>query len=193
MDVSGSLRAHWKDEKTFVEKLAQAINISPAGGHAAVTIFSARSRKYRIRKDAELKIKFSDYTTFYNPDRPLNSFKEAVNTLPYWGGGTRIDSALNLALNEMFQTSNGMRQDVPKTCVLITDGKQSRRYTRRYARLARKFQKAKIRMIAVGVGKVNKRDLRKLVGSSSNLHLAKDFDALLKDSFIKRITVCNGT
>ena len=180
MDVSGSVGDHWDDEKTFVKKLAQAIKISPEGGHAAVTIFS--SAVYNVHPDAELMIKFSDHTT-------LNSFEDAVDALPYWKGGTRINKGLDVARKEMFQESNGMRPTAPKTLVLITDGEQK---NVDYAAYAKFFHDENIRVIVIGVGNVRQDHLLKLVKVDSDLHVAKDFDALLKDSFIEDITICSG-
>lgn len=182
MDVSGSVGAQWYYEQDFVKKLAQVINISPAGGHAAVTIFSSNIEGNHSHPAAELKIKFSDHNMF-------SSFKKAVNGLPYWGGLTRIDKALDVARKEMFHQSNGMRPNAPKTLVLITDGQQS---GLDYTELAKSFRKDKIRVIVIGVGDVNTEELLDLVDLDSDLHLAKDFDALLKGSFLKSITLCGG-
>ena len=178
MDVSGSIGKHWDDEKAFVKKLAEAIKISPEGGHAAVTIFSSKNH---VHPDAELMVKFSDHTA-------SNSFEDAVDALPNWGGGTRINKGLDVARNEMFQESNGMRPTASKTLVLITDGKQNVNY----AAYARFFHDKNIRVIVIGVGNVRQDDLLKLVKVDSDLHVAKDFDALLKDSFIKDVTICSG-
>ena len=52
VDVSGSVSAFWNTEKEFVKKLAEKIDLSPDGGHAAVTVFNG---------NADLKIKFSDH------------------------------------------------------------------------------------------------------------------------------------
>ena len=179
VDVSGSVEKHWADEKNFIKRLAKRINISPDEGHAAVTIFSSKNKKH---PDAELKIKFSDHTT-------LKGFKKAVNALPFWARGTRINKGLQVAHKEMFQESNGMRPNVSKTLVLITDGTQSRVD---YPKLANLFRKAKIRVVVVGIGKVNKVDLLKLVDIASDLHIVKHFDALRKSSFIKSISQCTG-
>ena len=186
MDSSGSVHNHWDEEKTFVKKLAHALDISPEGSHAAATIFAdefpAIPPHVKGHPGAELKIKFSEHTN-------VNTFEKAIDALPYWSGYTRIENALKVGLNEMFQESNGMRPDPPKTLVLITDGQN---HGVDYAAWGASFRNAKIRVIAIGVGKVNEADLTALVGARGDLHLAKDFDALLQDSFIKNITLCNG-
>lgn len=181
MDSSGSVGAHWSDEKTFVNKIADSIDMSVNGGHAAVTVFS---------NSAQLKIKFDDFYTYSDPPNPpINSFEEAVDGLSFIGSGTRIDKALEVAYEEMFQETNGMRLDATKYLVLITDGRQN---GVNYAEWANKFVNANIRVIVIGVGNVNENDLLDLVAVDSDLHLAKNFDELLNSTFIQNINLCNG-
>ena len=213
MDVSGSVKNHWETEEAFVNRVAERINISPDGGHASVSLFSSEGKYWSVEKGkwaknmnphAELKIKFSDYMVFSNPDAPMNSFEEGVNALPYWGGQTRIDKALEVARKDMFQESNGMRPDAPKTLVFITDGVQTSCYNNLWEKSTTRpkpcmdiepflayFREQKIRLIAIGVGGVDKAALLKLVEDPSDFHLAEDFNVLLSDSFIKSVTVCN--
>ena len=57
------------------------------------------------------------------------------------------------------------------------------------------FLEEKIKVIVVGVGSLSqtyKDKLLDLVDSSDDLHFAKDFDELLKEEFIKSITLCKG-
>ena len=213
MDVSGSVAKHWKTEQAFVKKIAERINISPNGSHAAVSIFSSEGSiwvmdngKWIIEKNphAELKIKFSEYTTFSNPDTPLNSFEEGIMALPYWGGMTRIDKALGLARDEMFHESNGMRPDIPKTLVFITDGVQTGCYENESEKSSSRrekctdispiltsFREDKIRVIVIGVGNIDKAALLNLTVVDSDFHLAEDFDVLLSNKFIKSVTICD--
>ena len=76
LDSSGSVGNRWNDEKTFVKRIAQAINMSLDHGHAAVTVFS---------NDATLYIKFSDYYTYSDPSPAVDSFEEAVDNLSFLG------------------------------------------------------------------------------------------------------------
>ena len=172
MDMSGSVGENWKDEKKFVKRLVKTMNISPRGGHAAITAFSSH---------AELMIKFSDHTT--SP-----GFESAIDALPYWGGDTRIESALKVAHDEMFQKSNGMRSIASKTLVLITDGQQ---VGIKYSQWATTFRIAQIRRIVVGVGNVSRADLRDLVDFKSDLHIAKSFEELQSADFMRRFLLCD--
>ena len=164
-----------------VNRIADAIDMSEHGAHAAVTVFSNSS---------QLRIKFSDFYTFYEPPNPpITSFKEAVGNLSFIGSGTKIDNGLKVAYEEMFQERNGMRIDSRKYLVLITDGQQN---GTNYTYWANKFVNANITVIVLGVGTVNENDLSDLVAVDSDLHLAKNFDELLNSTFIQNINRCNG-
>ena len=167
----------------FVKKLARSIKVSPEGGRAAVITFSNKARHL---------IKFSDHTS-------INSFETAVDKLKHTRGQTYINTALNLAHDEMFQEANGMRPNVPKILVVITDGRQTRKKDDppvHFGLLAKLFTDQNIRVIVIGVGEekdLGLADMRKLVKDESDLHIGKDFDVLLSDSFLKDINVCTGT
>ena len=123
---------------------------------------------------AELMIKFSDHETF-------SSFTAALDALPYLGSTTKIDLGLNVALEEMFQESNGMRSDALRNLFLITDGQQT---GVDFALWREKFNKAGIRVIVIAVGNSIQRDLIHLVNDDEDLYIADNFDMLLSDSFI---------
>ena len=180
MDSSGSVGTRWEDEKTFVKRIAQTINLSLDHGHGAVTVFS---------NDATLNIKFSDYYTYSDPSPAVDSFEEAVDTLSFLAGGTRIDRGLEVAYEQMFNETNGMRADATKYLILITDGQQA---GLDYADWGNRFSNANIRVIVIGVGLVNQDDLLNLVAVDSDLRLADNFDELLNDTFIGNVELCDG-
>ena len=176
LDVSGSIGSRdWDVEKTFTKKLARVIDISPAGGRAGVVIFNHY---------AYLQIKFNQYTTY-------SGFAGGVDRLPYYSGGTSISRGLKLALDQLFTSRNGMRSDAVGEVVLITDGQDS---GSDYNQIAANYRARNIKIIIIGVGYVNKVNLRKLVSSDKDLYIAKDFNALKFDSFAENVgeTICNG-
>ena len=110
MDASGSIgEANYKLEKNFVKEVVYAFGVSEAGSHAGIITYS---------DDAELNINFEKY-------KSLDSFNQAVDSLPYSKGRTRIDKALDLASNQLFTVQEGMRPNVPKIAIVMTDGKQT--------------------------------------------------------------------
>ena len=174
MDASGSVGSNWNVEQEFVTDLASEITISPSGGQASVTVFST---------DAKLMIKFSDHQTFA-------TFKDAVNALKHTKGGTRIDKALEVANNDMFSATNGMRPDVPKVLVFITDGKHYGPDFN-YTEWGNLFSERQIKVIVVGIGKVDTANLIKLVENESDMHTVSNFESL-GTSFVNNIQICKG-
>ena len=175
MDVSGVVESHWDRERSLLKQLAQTIWISPNGGHAAVIQFSSH---------AELMVNFSNHTT-------LSGFETALDGLNHWDGTTKIDEALEVALSEMFQESNGMRPDVSHTLVLITDGHQTGGNVN-YEEFRRRMNEKKIRVLVILVGNSNRRDLRRLVNMDSDLYVASSYDDFISDAFVSNIGLCGG-
>ena len=101
LDASGSVEEHYKKEKRFVQQLATAFDISKEGSRAGVIQFS---------DDAELSIPLSAYTD-------AESFNMAVEKLSYPMYRTRIDLALKMARDELFDPKNGARPDKKKVWV----------------------------------------------------------------------------
>eukprot|EP00061_Rhincodon_typus_P018908 g48288.t1 len=51
-----------------------------------------------------------------------NSVLRAIRAVQYRGGNTRTARGIGYVLKELFQTTAGMRQNVPHILVLLTDG-----------------------------------------------------------------------
>ena len=171
MEADGSI---WEDEKIIVKMLAQKINLSPEGGRASVVIAGPNSPDHQV---ATLMIKFSDYTT-------LPMFEGGVDAIPYLGEGSNLDEALNMAYNEMFHKSNGMRLAPSKTLVVITDGQE---FEVNYSARGTLFRNANIRVIVIGIGNANAEHLRTLATTDSDLYIVNNF-VYWKNDFIKEIT-----
>ena len=178
LDTSGSMQPKdWDIEKKFVKDLVKELKMSPSGGHAAVTLFSS---------DAKLHIKFSDHTSF-------NSFEAAVDGLPKANGGTRMDTGMNVALEQMFNPSNGMRPNAAKSVLLITDGQNGVPNWQDNVRA--KFKARKIKIVVIGAGNVNKAELKRLViDHQEDLHVASSMEALKMGKLFKDVGegLCDG-
>ena len=175
LDVSGSIgRSGWEIEKTFTKKLARVIDISPSGGRAGVVLFNSY---------AYMRIKFNTHNTY-------TAFAGGVDRLPFTGGGTSITWGLKIALSQLFQASAGMRTNSYKEVVLITDGRDWG--STDYDSIARQYRSRGIKIIIIGVGNVDQRNLRRLVANSKDFYIANNFQQL--DSFAENVgqTICNG-
>ena len=173
VDISNSLQKHYNEEAAFIRLLTKPLDISPEGSHVAVTLFNRRGY---------LQLKFSDHKNF-------TTFNNAINHMVYKGGGTNIKEGLKTAYFQMFSKANGMRQCVPKTLVLVTDGGQPGNKLDAWRKT---FKDASIRIIVIGVGAKRKHMLHTLVHNETHVHLASNFDEILQPSFTQRIEFCDG-
>ena len=177
LDESGSVQPKdWKNTGKFTKVVAKAASIQKDLGQASIITFSTSS---------QLKIRFDAYQDY-------DAFARAVDNLSQSRGGTNILDALNRGLNEMFQTTNGMREKSEKIAVLITDGEDSHNYKE----VGKKYQERNIKLLVVGVGKVDKGKLKELVTEEKDFFVADDFDQLL-NTVVTRIAenvqgVCEG-
>ena len=173
VDSSGSLRRDYGKEKEFVKIIADNFVVSKNGTRAGVITFSWH---------AEHSIKLRDHFT-------TQGFQEAVDRLPLFGHTTRIDKALNLAGEELFNPENGGRPNVQKLIILLTDGSQTKDADAiDPGDIADKIRKSGTKVIVVGIGNsVNKAELLHVANGESNLYLAKDFNELKSPTFTANI------
>ena len=173
MDSSGSIRNSYSKEKDFVKTVAGKIGISLSGSRAGLVLFGTY---------AELSIKLNQFDN-------TADFQSAVDQLRLMGSSTRIDRALTVADEQLFSVSNGMRLNVPKVLILLTDGKQDSAATAPSIAI-KPFHDAGIKVIVIGIGPgVLESELRKFVLSSDDLYLPKDFEELNSAKFIQDIAV----
>ena len=171
LDSSGSLRRQYGKEKEFVKQLAESLMISKLGTRAGVVTFS---------NEAQLSIRFDDFVN-------IKDFKKAVDDIPHFGSTTRIDKALLVAKNQLMPEA---RQNDPKILILLTDGVQTKDQDAiDPSTIAQKLREMNIKLIVIGIGRnVDRSELTRIAGDSSNVFLAENFDVLKSDSFISKIS-----
>lgn len=174
VDSSGSLRNEYDKEKEFVQGMVNQLSKNQVSIRAALVLFSTT---------ASLEIKFSDY----NGEKQFN---QKVAKLPLLGSTTRIDRALDIAYQQMFNAKNGMRPSVLKVLVLLTDGKQTEMFDAvKPSIAAQPFHSDGIRVVAIGIGPaVDPDELESIVLRPDALYLAKDFNELKTTGFVSGIT-----
>lgn len=136
-----------------------------------------------------------DIRVEFNLDAFLDKtkLKEAIMTIPYWGGGTDIGEALRYGRLEMFSKQNGGRNNAKKLIVVITDGQSNNQTkTESEARLARL---SGIHIISVGVGNApNDKELGRIASEPKEKSVFKvdNFDSL--DTIVDSLSeqTCNG-
>lgn len=174
LDASGTLTSDFTNAKRFLNSLAEGFGVSRTGSRASVITFSYK---------AVHAIKFDDH---YD----IESFKSAVDRLPLLNSTTRIDIALRLAQQEMFERRNGYRDDMNKILVLFTDGEQTkRRGSEDPAMVAEELRRNGINLIVVGVGgAVNPSKILRIAGGHSNkVFYASTYEGLMKKNTVGEI------
>ena len=181
IDGSGSITVpehNWNLIKDLILVVAKDLNITEDGAHVAVAVFS---------DSATLDIQFSDFTDYH-------SFEEEVIKLQHPGGGTDTLSGFNIALNQMFDESTGMRADVPKTLIYLTDGvcNADNCDINEFARLGNLFRNRKIMTIGIGIGEdINDEEITAFV-DESNYYKKKSFNQILTKRFRRGLLLCES-
>ncbi|TNN49342.1 Collagen alpha-1(VII) chain [Liparis tanakae] len=115
-----------------------------------------------------------------------NSVLKALRALRYGGGNTKTGKGISYVLQELFQESLGMRQDVAHVLVLITDGRAQDDVTPP-SRIAR------VSVLAVGVSNADIDELNKIAAPTSykNIFYSPTFDDFpsIEREFIN--TICS--
>ena len=171
---------YFNDEKKFIKQMATNLELSTSGVHASVVQFSTTPK---------LEVPFMD---------DITKFSTGVDEIEWMGQFTRIDLALDVAYNQMFQTVNGMRSEgnCNKVVVVMTDGKNENPKNEGpapalSALTTKKFHDDGIKVIVIGIGNgVDKAELELLVNTKDNYHGAKNFDYLLTKKFRKSLLDC---
>ena len=183
IDISGSIGSgsNWNFLMNFVIVLAQSMNISATGAHAAVTTFD----HYVYHP-----IKFSD-------DQDLPSFVGAVDSIINNGGATHTIEGFDGALNEMFQERNGMRIDVQKVLFFLTDGSCIYKQCTddNFIRKKNQLDIEGIKVIGIGVMKTYDQkmvDEMKLVVDPDNYFNVSDFIQLYDQGLPRKLGLCDG-
>ncbi|KAF0029734.1 hypothetical protein F2P81_018839 [Scophthalmus maximus] len=145
--------------------------IGPQGTQIAVVHYSDEPR---------IEFNLSDY-------KDRNSVLRALRALRYGGGNTKTGKGISYVLQELFQQSLGMRQDVAHVLVLITDGR-AQDDVLPPSRIARALG---VSVLAVGVSNADMDELNKIAAPTSykNIFFSPTFDDFpaIEREFIKSI------
>ena len=169
MDASESMtKKDFVNEKEIIKKIAATFDVGKAKSHLGLISFST---------DAHIRVKFGDHLD-------LRSFQDAVDKIPFAAGGTRFDKAFGEAANGLFSANGGVRPDLPKVMIILTDGKQSADYDAvPIERSVLPLRHLGVRILALAIGsQVDMNELRQMVNDPKDIHAFKDFNDLLDDA-----------
>ncbi|XP_068442301.1 collagen alpha-1(VII) chain [Clinocottus analis] len=175
VDESSSIGANnFIKMKDFIFRVATYFpTIGPQGTQIAVVHYSDEPR---------IEFNLRDF-------KDRNSVLKALRALRYGGGNTKTGKGISYVLQELFQESLGMRQDVAHLLVLITDGRAQDDVTPP-SRIARALG---VSVLAVGVSNADLEELNKIAAPTSykNIFYAPTFDDFpsIEREFIN--TICS--
>uniref|UniRef100_A0A669BGH9 Collagen alpha-1(XII) chain n=1 Tax=Oreochromis niloticus TaxID=8128 RepID=A0A669BGH9_ORENI len=137
-----------------------------------------------------MQVSFVQYSDNAKTEFKLNAYQDkgiAMAALPYIryrGGNTKTGEALKHTYEKAFSLENGMRRNVPKVVVAITDGRSQDEVKKNAARL----QHAGYSVFAIGVADVDFIELQEIGSKPSERHVfvVDDFDAFntIKENLI---------
>jgi len=172
----------------FILVLAKPIGISESGTRMAVVVFST---------DAELVIKFSDHQNY-------DSFAKSVLAIKFPMESTNTLKGFEVALNEMFNESTGMRPDnIPKNLIYLTDGVCGgfyENYTRidcnekKFEEFGNSFKQRKIRRIGIGIGRnIDGNAASQIVSFVGKQNFIKqdNFYNIMTENFRSNLSICD--
>ena len=116
-------------------------------------------------------------------------FREAVEEIPLIGSTTRIDRALKVVDEDLFNESNGARKDITKMLILLTDGSQTKGSDAvDPGKIAKVLRQRDIHIVSVGIGdEVDVDELTHITGDEDRVYTVADFDELITGRFIRKI------
>uniref|UniRef100_A0A4W6EWK5 Collagen alpha-1(XII) chain n=1 Tax=Lates calcarifer TaxID=8187 RepID=A0A4W6EWK5_LATCA len=137
-----------------------------------------------------MQVSFVQYSDGAKTEFKLNSYQDkgvAMSSLyhiRYRGGNTKTGVALKHTYEKAFSLENGMRRNVPKVVVAITDGRSQDEVKKNAANL----QHAGYSVFAIGVADVDFVELQEIGSKPSDRHVfvVDDFDAFdtIKENLI---------
>ncbi|XP_039638765.1 collagen alpha-1(XII) chain isoform X1 [Perca fluviatilis] len=140
-----------------------------------------------------MQVSFVQYSDGAKTEFRLNAYQDkgvamsALKLIPYRGGNTKTGAALKHTYEKAFSIENGMRRNVPKVVVTITDGRSQDEVKKNAAKL----QHAGYSVFAIGVADVDFVELQGIGSKPSDRHVfvVDDFDAFdtIKENLINFI------
>jgi hypothetical protein len=161
LDTSSSVsKTGWNKTLEFVLDLSRALNIDVEKVHLGIVKFN--QNVFEIFKPSE-RVYWSN-----------KAVENIVRTMKFEYGRTRIDLAIDDIRKSFFCDSCGIRKDVPKVMIVITDGKNSKEGVLDIA--AKRAKNASINTIAVGVGPLVDNDELKMIASGDHVFKITNYD-----------------
>ena len=170
----------------FLLVLVKYMGIAEKDTHVSVALFSdSADNPYHHQ------IAFRDFTVF-------DDFLAEVSTIEYpsYCCDTASTRALDRSLADMFQASNGMRDNAPLTLIFLTDGQCNAGgcLDDEFKRLKRVFFGRSIKVIGIGVGLPDNHPGMDEIGLlTDHRRSTNDFAQLYSPDFALKLELCQGS
>lgn len=161
----------FEKEKDVIKKVAATFDVGETKSHLGLISFSS---------NANIDVKFGDLLD-------LRSFQDEVDKIPFSAGGTRFDKAFGVAANGLFSPNGGVRPNLPKVLIILTDGKQSADFDAvpvEKAVLPLRHLGVRVFVLAIG-SQIDMVELQQMVTNPKDILVVNKFDELLDD--VKKI------
>ncbi|XP_062864011.1 collagen alpha-1(XII) chain [Trichomycterus rosablanca] len=131
-----------------------------------------------------MQVSFVQYSDEAKTEFKLNTYHDkgmvlsAVQMVSYRGGNTKTGAALKHVGEKVFTSDSGMRRNVPKVLVVVTDGRSQDDVKKSSSKL----QHSGYSVFVVGVADVDMAELRNIGSKPSDRHVfvVKDYDEFAK-------------
>ncbi|XP_029316063.1 collagen alpha-1(XII) chain isoform X3 [Cottoperca gobio] len=131
-----------------------------------------------------MQVSFVQYSDDAKTEFKLNTYHNkgvvisAIQNVRYRGGNTKTGVALKHVYEKVFTSDSGMRKNVPKVLVVVTDGRSQDDVKKS----AEKLQHSGFSVFVVGVADVDMTELRQIGSKPSERHVfvVDDYDAFAK-------------
>ena len=140
----------YEAQKDFLKLFSRNLAMSVAGSRVGVVSYGGQ---------ADVDVAFQVHS---NPE----DLQATIDTLQFKGGASRIDKALDLALEGLSTSNSGARRGIPKVAVLFTDLVTDITEYNTLRKAVVPYKAEGVEVIAVGIGpRADLQELRVLVGS----------------------------
>nr|XP_020464293.1 collagen alpha-1(XII) chain-like [Monopterus albus] len=152
--------------------------------HKVIQFVKTMTGAFDFISPSGMQVAFVQYSDDAKTEFKLNTYHDkgivlsALQTVRYRGGNTKTGFALKHVYDKVFTSDSGMRRNVPKVLVVVTDGRSQDEAKKN----AEKLQHAGYSVFVVGVADVDMAELRNIASKPSERYvfLVDDYDAFDK-------------
>uniref|UniRef100_A0A7N5ZTQ2 Collagen alpha-1(XII) chain n=1 Tax=Anabas testudineus TaxID=64144 RepID=A0A7N5ZTQ2_ANATE len=152
--------------------------------HKVLQFVTSMTGAFDVISPSGMQVSFVQYSDDAKTEFKLNTYHDkgivlsALQGVRYRGGNTKTGIALKHVYEKVFTSDNGMRRNIPKVLVVVTDGRSQDDVKKS----AEKLQHSGYSVLAVGVADVDMTELRSIASKPSERHVfvVDSYDAFAK-------------